>query len=100
MNAVNEALIKLNPEIPKTPAARQKTSKTKRLVNVKQVKRLVLDLAERNRRAARFTRVGSDVYDRLEAMIRKELVHLVTTHPSNGRTIRYTDKTRHKEEDV
>lgn len=100
MNHANEAPTEPNPETPKDPAKKQTTSRTKRLINVQQVKRLVLDLAERNRRAARFTRVGSDVYDRLEAMIRKELVHLVTTHPSNGRTIRYTDRTRHKEEET
>lgn len=94
VNPVNEALTKPN----ETKGPKPKNKKPRGLVNRPQIKRLVLDLAERNRPSARFTRVGSDVYDRVEALIRKELVHLVTTHPSKGRTIRYTDQPRKETE--
>jgi hypothetical protein len=57
------------------------------MINKKNVRRFLLDYAERERRH-RFTRVAECVYDQIEAAVREQCRRLVHDQPSVGRTIR------------
>ena len=56
------------------------------LINRQQVRRFLLEYAERNR-AHRFTRVSLGVYDQIEAAVREKCRRIVQAQPSAGKTI-------------
>ena len=58
-----------------------------RLINKQNIRRFILEHAERTR-AHRFTRVAECVYDQIEIAVRDKCRDIVRTQPSAGRTIR------------
>lgn len=58
-----------------------------RLINKQNVRRFILEHAERSR-AHRYTRVADGVYDQVELAVREKCCEIVRTQPSAGRTIR------------
>ena len=58
-----------------------------RLINKQNIRRFILEHAERTR-AHRFTRVADGVYHQIELAIRDKCRDIVRTQPSAGRTIR------------
>jgi hypothetical protein len=57
------------------------------LINKKNIRRFILDYAERNR-AHTYTRVGNDAYERIEASLRDACRRLVHEQPSACKTIK------------
>ena len=66
------------------------------LINRSACKKFVLSVAE-DTRTKKFTRVSADVFDHLEYVIQKAIRDLVRTHPTVGKTIMMSAKTREKE---
>jgi hypothetical protein len=56
------------------------------LINKSKVKRYLLEYAEKNR-AHKFTRVGQETIDRVEAAARSACKAIVTQAPSKGKTL-------------
>jgi hypothetical protein len=55
------------------------------LINRSACKKALLEIAAT--RARKFTRVGSDVFEHLDFMLRREMAKIIATHPSLGVTI-------------
>jgi|688.fasta_scaffold299580_6 hypothetical protein len=66
------------------------------LINRSACKKFVLSVAE-DTRTKKFTRVSADVFDHLEYVMQKAIRDLVRTHPTIGKTIMMSSKTREKE---
>ena len=58
------------------------------LINRAEVRRLILDLFERNRPHAGITRISGQALDQLEAWLRARIQREVHRHPSVGRTFK------------
>ena len=67
------------------------------LINKLACKKAVLSVAA-STRGSRFNRVGSDVYDHLEATLMNTIKGLVHSHPSVGKTIMMGSKKRTKQD--
>lgn len=65
----------------------ESNSKAKWLVNRSQVRRFLLEYAQRSRRH-RFSRVAPTVHDQLEAKVRDWCRQIIHAQPSAGRTIK------------
>jgi hypothetical protein len=68
------------------------------LINKAACKKAVLEIAERERTAKKFTRVSADVFEHLNSKILEEIRTLVRSHPSVGCTIMMGSKKRTKQE--
>ena len=56
-------------------------------INKAAVKKLALEYAKANR-AGRFTRVGKEFFERINAMVRNVITNEVQRHPSIGKTLK------------
>lgn len=57
------------------------------LISKTHVKRFTLDTAHRLRPGTKFTRVSAELYDSLEALVRRHIIDVVNRSPSLGKTI-------------
>ena len=57
------------------------------LINKRQVRRFALHVSK-EKRAGKFTRVGSDFYSSLHATVRSLIENRVQRHPSIGKTLK------------
>lgn len=68
------------------------------LINKSECRKYLLEMSQ-SHRGGKFKRVGQDVFEQMEYVLRREMREFVKSHPSIGKTLMVGSKTRKPKDD-